>query len=494
MSHHIHKTSMKHTSLVLATLFGIWLPSAEAATWYVATTGTDGTSCGTSAAPCAKANYVLDNKVSAGDTIKVRGGTYTNQGAIGIDNTTTHDNLTLTADDQSNRPLFQNTSIAIANGVSGATVSYLRVQGASGPFGGWSSGLIDIREYPTVIDNCEIFNGFWGISINTSKKVTISNTVIHDIGVAGDSYDAQGIGIINDQRDPAAAGWAERIYMKNVTIYNINSGDGSQEASSQHAGQPYSVQYVEWDGCEIYNVRNSGGEQALDWKGTHNVRIHGCKLHDSNMGIGSNTGYGGQNNFEIWNNQIYGMKAYAIYQQDASNWTIWNNVIYDNMKDSSWSSWGFYAVDLYGDNTSFVYNVLHANNTSSTVAGGIESKSSSNILRNNIFYGNATNGRGNILGGSLGAITNNYVYPPTPGITGSSAVTVSNPGLANPVGREYALVAGSPNIDTGYPLSGYPDFIGNGRPAGTGYDIGALEFLGQSPSALQPPANLRLAQ
>jgi hypothetical protein len=78
MSHHIRKTSTKHTWLALATLLGIWLPSAQAATRYVATTGTDGTSCGTSAAPCAKVNYVLDNKVSAGDTIRVKPGSYSN--------------------------------------------------------------------------------------------------------------------------------------------------------------------------------------------------------------------------------------------------------------------------------------------------------------------------------------------------------------------------------------------------------------------------------
>ncbi len=486
MSHHIRKTSTKHTWLALATLLGICPPSAQAATWYVATTGANATSCGTSAAPCATVNYVIGNKVAAGDTVKIKPGTYTNQGSINVNRS----NVILTADDQANRPLFQNSGIYIANGASGVTVSYLRIQGGSAPWAGWTNGIIDIREYPTVIDNCEIFNGFWGIQISTSRQVTISNTVIHDMGVAGDPMDAQGIGIINDQRDPPATGWNDKIYMKNVKIYNINSGDGSQEGSAQHAGQAYRVQYVEWDGCEIYNIRNSTGEQALDWKGTHNVRIHGCVLHDSNMGIGSNNGYGGQNNFEIWNNKIYGMKAYAIYQQDSNNWTIWNNLIYDNMKDSAWSGWTFNAVTLYGGSSSFLHNVVYANAPSSNLAAGIEN--AGNVIRNNIFFNNGSSGgRGNITSGSSGIIEKNYVYPTTPGKTGSSALTASNPGLTNPASGIFSLIVGSPNIDVGYPISNLPDFVGVGRPVGSGNDIGAYEY-GISTGGLAPPTNLRI--
>ena len=69
-------------------------PSAQSTTWYVATSGTNGTSCGTSASPCATVQYVLDNKVSAGHTIIVNPGTYS--GGMTLSNASRHSNITIT--------------------------------------------------------------------------------------------------------------------------------------------------------------------------------------------------------------------------------------------------------------------------------------------------------------------------------------------------------------------------------------------------------------
>ncbi|MCE5258304.1 MAG: right-handed parallel beta-helix repeat-containing protein [Chloroflexi bacterium] len=69
--------------LVLALLFSMGLVAAgsiaaEGATLYVSTAGTDVEACGTEASPCRTIQYTI-NKASAGDTINVAAGTYTEQ-------------------------------------------------------------------------------------------------------------------------------------------------------------------------------------------------------------------------------------------------------------------------------------------------------------------------------------------------------------------------------------------------------------------------------
>src|SRR6185295_20082436 len=96
-----------------------------AGTWYVGTSGTNSASCGAKTAPCATVSYVLGNKVTAGDTIRVLPGAYSNQGSISF-SSANHRNVTLTADDPANRPQFLNTMISLnKGGASGVTISYL---------------------------------------------------------------------------------------------------------------------------------------------------------------------------------------------------------------------------------------------------------------------------------------------------------------------------------------------------------------------------------
>ena len=79
---------------------------ASAVTYYVATNGTDNSSCGSTTSPCASLQYALTNKVAAGDTVKIKAGTYNITSTIKIDNPTKYANITITADDPNNRPLL----------------------------------------------------------------------------------------------------------------------------------------------------------------------------------------------------------------------------------------------------------------------------------------------------------------------------------------------------------------------------------------------------
>src|SRR5215469_9724275 len=49
---------------------------SAANTWYVATTGTDGTGCGTATNPCKTIQYPISNLAVSGDTVSIAAGTY----------------------------------------------------------------------------------------------------------------------------------------------------------------------------------------------------------------------------------------------------------------------------------------------------------------------------------------------------------------------------------------------------------------------------------
>ena len=78
---------MKTKTLLASTVIAVWLPFAASVrvatatcaaptTWYVATTGSDTTTCGTQTSPCRSINYVQFNKMPLGDTVLVAPGTY----------------------------------------------------------------------------------------------------------------------------------------------------------------------------------------------------------------------------------------------------------------------------------------------------------------------------------------------------------------------------------------------------------------------------------
>ena len=71
--------SGRRSALILGLVVGLWgawmLPAAQAATYYVATNGSNNNP-GTLARPFATLRHAAENVARAGDTILMRGGTY----------------------------------------------------------------------------------------------------------------------------------------------------------------------------------------------------------------------------------------------------------------------------------------------------------------------------------------------------------------------------------------------------------------------------------
>lgn len=478
-----------------------------AATYYVATTGGDNISCGATDSACATLQYVLDNKVNAGDTIKIKAGTYA-MGAktININNPIKHTNITITADDINNKPLlsFSWVSINIRIGfydvnnpandisVSGVTLSYLKIQSGAARTGTWGTSIrVDRESNPVTIDNCEIYNGMTGIAINTGKNVTVSNNKVYTMGQYETSPDLAagsgvGIGIYNfpneNGRNSIATGWNEKIYIYNNEVYDV-AEDGVINMQSHY-------RYVEI----AYNNLHDNYEEGIDNKEGQFFRIHHNKLHDNwGDGIGSNNSQP-STDFEVWDNEIYNNGWYGLLVQgganDQKNWKIWNNLIYKNAKNPA--TWGADGVSLAGSGHEFYHNVVYDN----TVPGSQSNAGlrGSGIIKNNIFYNNAGRSSGNIATSVTGTIENNYVFPISPGKTGNNAVTNSNPMFKNPAGNDFSLLSGSSLIDAGTNVGITEDYAGKARPLGKGYDIGAFEYDPGSSKRPSPPQNLHVVQ
>ena len=473
-------------------------------TYYVATDGSDTSSDCSSASPCATVKHVLSNKINAGDTIIIKPGDYTEK-RIYIDNTTKHDNITITSEYPNDRPHFKGTDnstcgITIEEGVTGVTIANLRIRYNDAPYNNWTHTVI-IKAEPATVDNCEIYNGFGAIYVDVTKNITIKNCYLHDGGAipsdGSKRLDAYGVGLWNFDKKPVAAGWHEKIHIYNTVIDNFK-GDAIQDTTGQYG--PTGLRYVEVENCVLAN----SVEQGFDSKGTGHLKIHGCDIYGNGYGgIGTNASYGPHPDWEIYNNKIHDHKSYAIFPQGGEdNWEIYNNLIYNNIKDATYN---YPAVTLPPGGTSTfhhntVYNNSRSDTSSSKNSSGLGPNDNGDNVVNNAFFNNGRGhgGQGNIrnISDDSGIPSHNYVYPIDKGQIGDNAVTVPDLIFTDTANRVFTLKAGSPLIDKGKVSPYNVDFNGVERPFGTGFDMGAYECTTSAPPSVLPsaPQNLIIVQ
>jgi hypothetical protein len=204
----------------------------------------------------------------------------------------------------------------------------------------------------------------------------------------------------------------------------------------------------------------------------------------------------------FWNNHSYGIRLYdSDPSAAADNGTIKGTRIYQNgggfgLNGTSSSTCGGGAIVASENGHAIYNNLVYGNFSGITVyaqgptPNGI--KVDNNTIANNRHFAvlvepgaQNTLVRNTIAFGNGNGILNN----------GSGTVLVANstsdPLFANASQGDFSLRTGSPAIDAGTTLSNITDdFSGVRRPAGNGYDLGALEAPGPA-SALSTPANFR---
>jgi parallel beta-helix repeat protein len=246
---------------------------------------------------------------------------------------------------------------------------------------------------------------------------------------------------------------------------------------------------------EIKNFYGVGVELFAPNNTVRNSRIHNnalCTLCTTGQAHGF---YVTSPNNVIENNEIYDNGGYGVhaYKGGASNVSndgiiIRNNRIYNNGRLSSEGGSGGFGIILSGGSNNRAYNnLVYGNGRGVGFGGGIQIYGCDLCtVYNNTVYDNASEGiavtssvnttiKNNISSGNGGA-----------GITDQGSGTISSnnlsndPKFINPWINDFRLQSGSAAIDGGSDLSAEGvtlDLLGYSRPQGSGFDLGAYEYV-----------------
>jgi parallel beta-helix repeat protein len=278
----------------------------------------------------------------------------------------------------------------------------------------------------------------------------------------------------------------QTMTIRNFTEMGINGGN-----SSSCTQKPTDIEIIDNE------IRNNGNEREERGPYEHGVYPScGDRWTISRNYVVGNSAYGihvnnssvpnATNNFTIDRNIVEGRSSTAggttngIVVTKGSGHVIINNIIIGRGSQAASLTVGIGVA--YG-----VTGATIANNTVHNTTYGIQTISVSGItIRNNLM--SAMTQSIDLHSSSNISVGNNLC--PTSDPDGGCAVVTSTPGFIAP-GSNFRLAAGSLAIDAGTSVPAVAiDHDGATRPKGGAYDIGAYEGDGASASAPSPPRNL----
>ncbi len=245
--------------------------------------------------------------------------------------------------------------------------------------------------------------------------------------------------------------------------------------------------HIRIQNCEVMNAPRQGilVTVGADYNEFINLKIHDNGSSDYDHGIYISSHHNLVEGCEIYNNAGWGVHIYSVAGKPSFN-TVRNNKVYDNANAGSRGV----GIGVYNGTGNLVYNnLVWGNNQGIVVNYGT---SDTNILNNTVYQNKNEGiwvGSGNSTDGGASnntKVQNNIVY-----LNSSSQIvnygtntvitnnlTNQNPNFVNSAIFDFHLLANSPAINTGASLSEVTtDFDGISRPQGSGYDIGAYEYV-----------------
>jgi fibronectin type 3 domain-containing protein/phenylpyruvate tautomerase PptA (4-oxalocrotonate tautomerase family) len=419
------KTGSFRTRAALAALalsvFGA--APAAAATYYVSTTGNDANS-GSSSAPFrtpAKAVSVA----TAGDTVNFAAGTYGTMSISGKNGTSTqkitfqaNGDATFTANTYSSGTAIHvtNSSHIVIKGLIARTSLFgIMIEGVT------NSEVNDCRSHDVGQEALHVRNA--------SSNILIVGCEIYDTGRRNGATDAW-------DDNAAAPEYETQRYAEGIYI-------GTGAAGGENDG----THHVTVRDCDIYRTR----AEAIDMKrGLHNIIVENNRIRDIRTKVRAAINVmdgptGSEYNYVIRNNKIWNVQG-ERYDSDGIAIRIFGG-----------------GVDCYNN---VVYNCEYAGIKNEGTAGGARR------IYNNTVHNGGTQGNIWIAAGSPD-VRNNIGSSLANNIASSSGLFV------DAAAGDFRLVSGATAaINTGVTLSLVTtDIAGVSRPQGSGYDMGAYEYV-----------------
>lgn len=442
--------------IVAAPMFGVLLanPAQAITTYYVATNGSD-SNPGTQNSPFATLSYAA-TKAQAGDTVYVRGGTYS----------------------------FANEQYIGSVGTSSASISYQSYPNEKAILDGSrmpaNSNLVNVAGTYNVFKNFELKNAkavglvSWG-----GKNIQFRNNVIHD------SY-----------KGAIFVGFSDMTTTSNIIIDGNTAYSNCQVNSSRTAtgGWPSAIGSMKASKVTISNNRvyqNYG--EGINFVLTNDGNAVGNVIYDNysvnfyldnatNITVERNHIYTTNNtNFYRFNQPASGIQA-ANESYDLSN-PLNNITIRNNIVTGGKTGFAYYS--SYGKGGG-LKNFVIANNTfykamETMVYIEKDAGHTNNLIANNIFYQTGGVSMTSVAASPALAFLNNNWYGGSAGAVAGSGDVNADPLLVNPgttVASDYKQKAGSPVTNAGTVVTLVTaDYAGSSRPLALKYDIGAYEFV-----------------